>query len=145
MDVIHTERELREWRASVAMKRVALVPTMGALHEGHVHLVRMARKIVGDDGIVAVSIFVNPLQFGPSEDFARYPRELTADAAKCDGAGCNLLFAPEAAEVYAPDRSIMILENSLSKVLCGASRPGHFDGVLTVVMKLLNIVFALYL
>jgi len=138
MKVIHKETELRAWRRSAGMKRVVLVPTMGALHEGHVHLVRMARELAGSDGLVGVSIFVNPLQFGPNEDYARYPRELEADAAKCQAAGADVIFAPEADEVYAPDRSIIILEKSLSQVLCGASRPGHFDGVCTVVAKLFN-------
>ena len=138
MKVIHKETELRVWRRSAGMKRVVLVPTMGALHEGHVHLVRMARELAGSDGLVGVSIFVNPLQFGPNEDYARYPRELEVDAAKCQAAGADVIFAPEADEVYAPDRSIIILEKSLSQVLCGASRPGHFDGVCTVVAKLFN-------
>ena len=111
---------------------------MGALHEGHVHLVRVARELAGSEGLVAVSIFVNPLQFGPKEDFSRYPRELEADAAKCEEAGCDVIFAPAVDEVYHPDRSIIILEKSLSQVLCGASRPGHFDGVCTVVAKLFN-------
>ena len=138
MQIFEKESELRAWRRAVAGKRVVLVPTMGALHDGHVHLVRVAREMAGPDGFVAVSIFVNPLQFGPNEDFARYPRELDADAAKCQGAGADVIFAPEMAEVYSPDRSIIILERSLSQVLCGASRPGHFDGVCTVVAKLFN-------
>ncbi len=138
MKIIHEESELRIWRRTVGMKRVVLVPTMGALHEGHVHLVRVARELAGAEGQVGVSIFVNPLQFGPNEDFARYPRELEADAAKCEAAGADVIFAPAADEVYAPDRSIIILEKSLSQVLCGASRPGHFDGVCTVVAKLFN-------
>lgn len=138
MDIFHQESELRAWRRAAGMKRVVLVPTMGALHEGHVHLVRAARELAGSDGLVGVSIFVNPLQFGPKEDFSRYPRELEADGAKCEAAGCNVIFAPPVEEVYHPDRSIMILEKSLSAVLCGASRPGHFDGVCTVVAKLFN-------
>ena len=138
MQIFHLESELRAWRRAVGSRRVVLVPTMGALHDGHVHLVRVARAMAGSDGFVAVSIFVNPLQFGPKEDFSRYPRELEADAAKCEGAGADVIFAPEVAEVYAPDRSIIILEKVLSQVLCGASRPGHFDGVCTVVAKLFN-------
>jgi len=138
MQIFHLESDLRAWRRSMGLKRVVLVPTMGALHEGHVHLVRVAREMAGPEGFVAVSIFVNPLQFGPKEDFSRYPRELEADAAKCEEAGADVIFAPEVAEVYAPDRSIIILEKSLSQVLCGASRPGHFDGVCTVVAKLFN-------
>ena len=138
MQILHTEQELRTWRKAAGAKRVVLVPTMGALHEGHVHLVRIARELAGSDGLVGVSIFVNPLQFGPKEDFSRYPRELEADAAKCAGAGCDVMFAPAVDEVYHADRSIIILEKSLSTVLCGASRPGHFDGVCTVVAKLFN-------
>jgi pantoate--beta-alanine ligase len=138
MTIFHTESELRAWRRAAGMKRVVLVPTMGALHEGHVHLVRVAHELAGSDGLVGVSIFVNPLQFGPKEDFSRYPRELEADAAKCEAAGCDVIFAPPVEEVYHADRSIMILEKSLSTVLCGASRPGHFDGVCTVVAKLFN-------
>ncbi|MFZ4593990.1 MAG: pantoate--beta-alanine ligase [Verrucomicrobiaceae bacterium] len=138
MDIFHQESELRVWRRATGVKRVVLVPTMGALHEGHVHLVRVARELAGSAGLVGVSIFVNPLQFGPQEDFSRYPRELEADAAKCAAAGCDVIFAPPVEEVYHPDRSIMILEKSLSAVLCGASRPGHFDGVCTVVAKLFN-------
>jgi pantoate--beta-alanine ligase len=138
MQILHTEAELRTWRKAAGSKRVVLVPTMGALHDGHVHLVRVARELAGSDGLVGVSIFVNPLQFGPKEDFSRYPRELEADAAKCAGAGCDVVFAPAVDEVYHADRSIIILEKSLSTVLCGASRPGHFDGVCTVVAKLFN-------
>ena len=138
MKIFHQESELRAWRRAAGMKRVVLVPTMGALHDGHVHLVRVARELAGSDGLVGVSIFVNPLQFGPKEDFSRYPRELEADAAKCGAAGCDVIFAPPLEEVYHPDRSIIILEESLSTVLCGASRPGHFDGVCTVVAKLFN-------
>ncbi len=138
MKIIHLESELRAWRKAAGTKRVVLVPTMGALHEGHVHLVRVARELVGKHGLVGVSIFVNPLQFGPNEDFSRYPRELAADATMCEAAGCDVVFAPAVDDVYAPDRSIIILEKSLSSVLCGASRPGHFDGVCTVVAKLFN-------
>ncbi|MDB6137742.1 MAG: Pantothenate synthetase [Verrucomicrobiaceae bacterium] len=138
MQIFHLESELRDWRRNAGTRRVVLVPTMGALHEGHVHLVRVAREMAGPDGFVAVSIFVNPLQFGPKEDFSRYPRDLEADAAKCEEAGADVIFAPDVAEVYAPDRSTIILEKSLSHMLCGASRPGHFDGVCTVVAKLFN-------
>lgn len=139
MKRIHTVRELREWRREAGTRRVVLVPTMGALHEGHVHLVRVACDLAGAEGRVGVSIFVNPLQFGPKEDFGRYPRELEDDAEKCRAAGADMVFAPAVEEVYAPDRSIIILEKRLSAVLCGASRPGHFDGVCTVVAKLFNL------
>ena len=139
MKIVQNIAELRDWRRQVGMRRVVLVPTMGALHEGHVHLVEQARELAGPNGCVGVSIFVNPLQFGPKEDFGRYPRELESDAAKCEAAGADIIFAPPVEEVYAPDRSIIVLEQSLSQVLCGASRPGHFDGVCTVVAKLFNL------
>ncbi|RBP39772.1 pantothenate synthetase [Roseimicrobium gellanilyticum] len=139
MHVFHTVTDFRQWHAQSAGRPLVIVPTMGALHEGHLDLMREARTLAGDGGSVAVSIFVNPLQFGPKEDFAKYPRELEADSAKCASVGVDAIFAPSAEEVYAPDRSVIVLETKLSKVLCGASRPGHFDGVCTVVLKLFNI------
>ncbi|MCH7228069.1 pantoate--beta-alanine ligase [Haloferula sp. A504] len=119
---------------------VVLVPTMGALHEGHLALIRRAREAAGADGTVAVSIFVNPIQFDRAEDLAAYPRPLDDDLAKCRAAAVDLVFAPEQRAVYFPDRSITVLETSLSKTLCGATRPGHFDGVCTVVLKLFNLI-----
>lgn len=113
---------------------------MGALHAGHASLIRSARQIVGLHGSVAVSLFVNPLQFGPNEDLARYPRSLEADAALCEKEGATLLFHPSPREMYAPDASVKIEETELSRHLCGASRPGHFSGVATVVTKLFNII-----
>jgi pantoate--beta-alanine ligase len=113
---------------------------MGALHEGHLQLMRDARELAGEGGRVIVSIFVNPLQFGPKEDFSKYPRELEEDAAKCRSVGVDAMFAPGVDEMYLPDRSVIVLETKISKVLCGASRPGHFDGVCTVVLKLFNLV-----
>ncbi len=139
MMLLHTISELRRWR-SMQNAPVVLVPTMGALHEGHLALMREARRIAGSDGCVAVSIFVNPLQFGPKEDFARYPRDLESDAAKCESVGVDVIFAPDAEDMYPSDRSIIVLETRLSKTLCGASRPGHFDGVCTVVLKLFNLI-----
>jgi pantoate--beta-alanine ligase len=139
MTLLPTVAELKSWRTAQAGP-VVFVPTMGALHEGHLQLMRDARKIAGKGGRVIVSIFVNPLQFGPKEDFAKYPRELDADAAKCASVAVDAIFAPEAAEMYPPDRSVMVLETKLSTGLCGASRPGHFDGVGTVVLKLFNLV-----
>ncbi len=136
MNVIEKVSELRTWRRQPG--DVFFVPTMGALHEGHATLVREARASTG--GRVAVSIFVNPLQFGPKEDFSRYPRTLEADLALCESCGADMVFAPTADEVYFENRSISIRESSLSRVLCGASRPGHFDGVCTVVAKLFNLV-----
>jgi pantoate--beta-alanine ligase len=92
---------------------------MGALHQGHLDLVREARRLAGDSGQVAVSIFVNPLQFGPGEDLDRYPRTLESDVAGCREAGADLVFAPSNSQIYHPDRSIQIIEQALSKVLCG--------------------------
>jgi pantoate--beta-alanine ligase len=119
---------------------VVLVPTMGALHEGHLALVRRARKRARTKGTVVTSLFVNPTQFGPKEDLARYPRPFARDSALLREEGCDLLFAPEAADMYYPNRSITLIENKLSQVMCGASRPGHFDGVCLVVSKLFNLV-----
>lgn len=138
MTLIETVKELRAWRKAAG--KVLFVPTMGALHEGHATLVREARYMAGREAKVAASIFVNPLQFGPNEDFDRYPRTLETDLAMCEEAGADMVFAPTVKEVYHTDRSIQIHESSLSQVLCGASRPGHFDGVCTVVAKLFNLV-----
>jgi pantoate--beta-alanine ligase len=138
MKLLTTMAELRAWRRGAG--RVVFVPTMGALHEGHAALVREARRLAGTAGRVVVSIFVNPLQFGPGEDLDRYPRTLDADLAICAAAGADRVFAPPVDEVYLPDRSIQVSESRLSRVLCGASRPGHFDGVCTVVAKLFNLV-----
>jgi pantoate--beta-alanine ligase len=112
---------------------------MGALHEGHIALIRRARKIAGRKGTVAVSIFVNPLQFGPKEDFSRYPRPTAADRKICAANGVDLVFAPTVNQMYGSDFSTTINENTLSTVLCGRSRPGHFGGVCTVVAKLFHI------
>jgi len=120
-----------------AGRAIGLVPTMGALHAGHVSLLERARP--GCD-VVAVSIFVNPLQFGPGEDLERYPRDLSGDRAKLVAAGCDLLFAPEAADLYAPEARTSVEVRELQDVLCGWSRPGHFRGVATVVAKLLHLV-----
>jgi pantoate--beta-alanine ligase len=116
-----------------------LVPTMGALHKAHGELVRVARKAAGKHGEVAVSIFVNPLQFEPGSDYERYPRPEKADEEFCRNAGVDILFRPSAEEVYATDGSTFVEETSLSSTLEGRSRPGHFRGVCTVVAKLFNI------
>jgi pantoate--beta-alanine ligase len=116
---------------------VALVPTMGALHDGHLSLVRIASELA--DFTVA-SVFVNPTQFGPAEDFERYPRDLVKDAALAESAGCDLLFAPDASDVYPPHYATIVHVQRMSQKMCGALRPGHFDGVATVVAKLFNIV-----
>ncbi len=119
-----------------ANRSIALVPTMGCLHKGHRSLIAEARR---QSDFVIVSIFVNPLQFGPTEDFARYPRTPEADAAACRDERVDLLFTPEPETMYAPDHSVVVEETSLSHGLCGAHRPGHFRGVTTVVAKLLNL------
>jgi pantoate--beta-alanine ligase len=120
-------------------KRRVLVPTMGALHKAHGELIRVARDNAGKHGEVAVSIFVNPLQFEPGGDYERYPRPEKDDEEFCRSAGVDVLFRPDAAEMYADDRSVFIDEASLSNLLEGKSRPGHFRGVCTVVAKLFNI------
>lgn len=119
---------------------LVLVPTMGALHAGHAALLRAARKIAGRGGAVAVSLFVNPIQFDAREDLAGYPRREREDRALCRRENVDFLFAPTPGEMYAPDRSVTVCEGALSAGLCGASRPGHFDGVCTVVAKLFNII-----
>lgn len=138
-----TVTTIEEIRAAVASaraagRRVALVPTMGALHDGHLALVARARATAD---LVVVSVFVNPLQFGPKEDFARYPRDLAADAALLEAAGADLLFAPEASEVLPEGRTqVRVAAGPVGDALEGRIRPGHFDGVLTIVLKLLHIV-----
>jgi pantoate--beta-alanine ligase len=114
-----------------------LVPTMGALHRGHLELIRVAREHAGKDGEVAVSIFVNPLQFEPGSDFEKYPRPESTDEKFCADAEVNVLFRP--CEMYFDDRSVYVEETRLSAGLCGAARPGHFRGVCTVVAKLFNL------
>ena len=117
--------------------RLGFVPTMGALHAGHLALVEQARA---DCDCAVVSIFVNPLQFGPGEDFARYPRDLEADLDRLAGVGCDLVFAPEADDLYASGARTRVVVEGLEAALCGRNRPGHFRGVATVVAKLLHIV-----
>ena len=140
METVQGIRELRGILDSAGPARsVGLVPTMGNLHEGHLHL--MAASIDRCDLTVA-TIFVNPLQFGPQEDLDGYPRTFTDDQAQLEGAGVDLLFAPCDAEIYPHGRSAQTAVSvpGISTELCGASRPGHFDGVTTVVLKLFNIV-----
>ena len=114
---------------------IGLVPTMGALHEGHASLIRAAR---GETGWVIVSIFVNPTQFGPNEDYQRYPRSWEQDLAVCQANGADLVFAPPVKEVFPPGYSTFVEVTKLQDPLCGGSRPGHFRGVATVVLKLFN-------
>jgi len=131
--VAELRAQVRAWRA--AGKRVGFAPTMGALHEGHLSLVRLAR---GHADRVVVSVFVNPTQFGPNEDFDAYPRDEARDAELLVGVGCDLLFAPTVAEMYPPGASTTVTVAGVSESLDGAARPGHFAGVATVVAKLLN-------
>ncbi|MFL6589384.1 MAG: pantoate--beta-alanine ligase [Chthoniobacterales bacterium] len=128
-------KSLRPARAS----RLVLVPTMGALHRGHGELIRIAREAAGKNGEVAVSIFVNPLQFSPGGDYEKYPRPEADDDEFCRRAGVDILFRPSVEEMYAPDFSVSIEESSLAYTLCGRSRPGHFRGVCTVVAKLFHL------
>ena len=121
------------------LRRRVVVPTMGALHKAHGELIRIAREHAGQKGEVAVSIFVNPLQFEPGSDYERYPRPKKQDENFCRNAGVDLLFRPTPAEMYADDRSVFVEETTLSSTLEGKSRPGHFRGVCTVVAKLFNI------
>jgi pantoate--beta-alanine ligase len=137
--VVRTPREMTAWsRAARARgESIAFVPTMGALHEGHVTLLREAHK---HGRRVALSIFVNPTQFGPSEDLARYPRDLEGDLAKAAGAGTDVAYVPEARDVYPAGYQTTIEVRELARGLCGPFRPNHFAGVATVVCKLFNVV-----
>ncbi|MEN8254093.1 MAG: pantoate--beta-alanine ligase [Verrucomicrobiota bacterium] len=139
MDIIRTPEEMQQ--RALELKRagrvVGLVPTMGFLHEGHLSLMRLARERCD---VLVVSIFVNPTQFGPNEGLDAYPRDFGHDEALCGQEGVDIVFYPEPVNMYAADASVWVDEESLSDVLCGASRPGHFRGVCTVVAKLFNLV-----
>ena len=139
MRIANSPVSAREFRAK-ASRPVVLVPTMGALHAGHAALIRYARKLAGAKGSVVVSVFVNPIQFGPNEDFAKYPRSWKRDLDVCERSGADIVFRPSVEQMYPGDRSVFVEESSLSRYLCGASRPGHFRGVCTVVAKLFLIV-----
>jgi pantoate--beta-alanine ligase len=138
MDIFVTTAEAQAY-VQKSTKRRVLVPTMGALHRGHLELFRIARIAAGHDGEVAVSIFVNPLQFEPGSDFEKYPRPKVTDEELCGKAGVDILYRPSQMEMYATDRSVFVEETALAKTLCGKSRPGHFRGVCTVVAKLFNV------
>jgi len=135
MQIIHTIAELRQRLAN--QKNIGFVPTMGNLHAGHIHLVNLAKQ---HSDCVVVSIFVNPLQFGVNEDLAAYPRTLDEDCKKLEVVGVDIVFAPSESEVYPTPQTMTILPPVIADQLCGASRPGHFAGVATVVSKLFNIV-----
>ena len=139
MKVFTEPDKLQKWAESrrLAGKKIALVPTMGYLHAGHLSLIAEAKKKGADE--IVVSIFVNPIQFGPKEDFARYPRDEKADLAKCRKAGATAVFFPTAENMYLKNHSVFVDEKLLGKTLCGARRPGHFRGVCTVVAKLFNL------
>jgi pantoate--beta-alanine ligase len=134
MLLIHSASELRARLATE--KSIAFVPTMGNLHEGHIELARIARE---RGSCVVVSIFVNPLQFGPNEDFDKYPRTLEADCAKLQGLA-DVVFSPSVSEMYPEKQTIYVEPPPIAKELCGEFRPGHFMGVATVVLKLFNLV-----
>ena len=136
MQIIRTVNELREWTRAdrYETNTIGIVPTMGALHAGHASLIREARDACG---CVVVSIFVNPTQFGPSEDYARYPRSFEADCALAESQGATLIFAPPVEEIYLAGAATFVEVEGLSNRLDGHSRPGHFRGVATVVTKLL--------
>ncbi|HWS58725.1 MAG TPA: pantoate--beta-alanine ligase [Actinotalea sp.] len=135
--VVHTREALSRALAAPRPARRAVVMTMGALHEGHLQLVRAARGLADQ---VVVTIFVNPLQFGPAEDLDRYPRDLARDVALLAGAGADVVFAPTVEEVYRGEAVVRVSAGRLGERLEGAHRPGHLDGVLTVVLKLLHLV-----
>ena len=139
MKVLREASALRQAIASARESghRIGFVPTMGALHDGHVSLLQAARK---KDDLVVLSIFVNPLQFGPGEDLAAYPRDEKGDLAAAENAGVDLVFLPSSAEMFPPERSTFVSVGAVSETLEGEARPGHFDGVATVVAKLFNLV-----
>ena len=139
MRILGTVAEAAEFRYR-ATSPVVFVPTMGALHAGHAALIDAARTRAGEGGCVIASIFVNPAQFGPNEDFSKYPRTLDADLEICREHGADAVFTPCSAEIYPPGDSTFVDETALSPGLCGAARPGHFRGVCTVVAKLLLII-----
>ena len=139
MIVANTRAELKGARDKMAGP-IVLVPTMGALHEGHRALLRRARELAGPGGAVAVSIFVNPLQFGPSEDLDKYPRTLDQDLAACEQEQVDLVFAPSAREMYPERQRVMVDPGPAGEILEGEFRPGFFHGVLTVVLKLFSLV-----
>ena len=136
--ILQTVDELKKWvqETKTAGKTIGLVPTMGFLHEGHLSLVEKAKS---ENDKVVMSIFVNPAQFGPNEDFDRYPRDLERDQQLAEGAGTDAIFAPSVEEMYPRESQLEITAGAQADVLCGAKRPGHFDGVLKVVTKLFHL------
>ena len=139
MQIIHPLADMTHWSREVITsgKTIALVPTMGYFHEGHLSLMRLAGRLADQ---VVVSLFVNSLQFGPSEDFSRYPRDLERDAGLAENEEVNILFVPTDVDMYSPDFNARVRVGGLTETLCGKERPGHFEGVTTVVAKLFNII-----
>jgi pantoate--beta-alanine ligase len=137
MEKIDTVEQMKEWSRSRHGKTIGFVPTMGYLHEGHISLMQQARQ---QNEFLVVSIYVNPTQFGRNEDLDSYPRAPQEDSAKCESCGADALFMPRNDEIYGPDFQTYIDVEEVSGPLCGASRPGHFRGVATVVLKLFNII-----
>jgi pantoate--beta-alanine ligase len=139
MDIIRSLDVMQQYSLGAKRRglRIGLVPTMGCLHEGHLSLVKLARA---RSDVVVLSIYVNPIQFLPGEDFDRYPRPVERDEALCRETGVDIVFYPEETSMYSADHSVYVVEQSLSTGLCGSSRPGHFRGVTTIVAKLFNLV-----
>lgn len=137
MKVITKIQKIKETRKNLQNKKIGFVPTMGGLHAGHLSLINRAKS---ENEVTVVSVFLNPTQFNDKKDLETYPANLKDDIALLENAGVDFLFAPDYTEMYPDDYKYKISENSFSKLLCGATRPGHFDGVLTVVMKLFNLV-----
>ena len=139
MKIFRDPQKLQKWcrQRKATGARIALVPTMGYLHEGHVSLITAAKARKADE--IVVSVFVNPVQFGPNEDYEKYPRDEKADLATCRAAGATAVFFPTPQNMYLDRHSVYVTEEDLSKGLCGARRPGHFRGVCTVVAKLFNL------
>ncbi len=139
MEIIPASAQMKQWsrRCKAQGKSIGLVPTMGYLHEGHLSLIRRCRAATDS---VVVSIFVNPTQFGPGEDLDRYPRDEEGDLRKCRELGTDAVFMPDASQIYGPNHQTYVEVGPVAEPLCGATRPGHFRGVATVVLKLFNIV-----
>ena len=138
MDIVHTVATLRARLKT--QSPIGFVPTMGSLHAGHIDLMRIARERIGTQGCGVVSIFVNRLQFGPKEDFGKYPRTLVDDCEKCRLAGVDVVFAPDESEMYPEPQGYVVEPPEIQHILEGAVRPGHYRGVTTVVLKLFNMV-----
>lgn len=136
---LHSDTDIQEhFRSSPSP--LILVPTMGALHVGHFSLIQKAKELAAENGKIIVSIFVNPIQFDRAQDLESYPQPIQQDLNHCERLDVDFVYTPKSSDFYLPDRSIEVSENTLSSLLCGATRPGHFDGVCTVITKLFNII-----